>query len=232
MIRSKFWCTCMAYVALLAIDVYGSEKKVREATIQRYVERVQGGVVESKVGSNPGSLWRDNGALASICSDYKARSEGDIVVISIAEQTLAQASGAVATQRTFKTNSGISGLVGRINTGGVNPLALVNSDTQLKGQGQTSSTSSLRTSLAGHVIAVLPNGNLVIQAQRDVLMNNQRQTISLRGVGRPGDIGSNNVIISTQLSDLEVELRGKGVVNEATRQPHWVIRVLLRLLTF
>jgi flagellar L-ring protein precursor FlgH len=177
-------------------------------------------------------LWSDGGALTNLASDYKARSVGDLVVISIVEQTLAQASGTVASQRTFNTKSGITGLVGRINTGGVNPLVGANSDTQLKGQAQAASTSSLRTSVAGQVIAVLPNGNMVVEAHRDVLMNNERQTVILRGVARPGDLAANNVVLSSQLSNLEVELRGKGVISDGTRRPNWVVRALLRLVTF
>ncbi len=79
---------------------------------------------------------------------------------------------------------------------------------------------------------VLPNGNLVVEAKRDVLMNNERQTIWLRGVARPGDLGANNAVLSTQLSNLEVELKGKGVISEGTRQPNLAVRILMRLLTF
>ena len=58
------------------------------------------------------------------------------------------------------------------------------------------------------------------------------RTSCLRGVVRPGDIASDNSILSSQMSNLELEIRGKGVVSDGTRQPNIVIRTLLRLLNF
>lgn len=230
--RLKFACALVICAGLCSTSAMAKDKKKSESSAKDYVAKLQAAFTQPQGPSSSGSLWRDSGGLASIASDYKARSVGDLVVISIVEQTLAQASGTVATQRTFSANSGVTGLVGRINTGGANPLVGANSDTQLKGQAQTASTTSLRTSVAGQVIAALPNGDLVIEAHREVLMNNEHQTVFLRGVARPGDLSVNNVVLSTQLSSLEVELRGKGVISENTRQPNWIVRALMRLLTF
>ena len=69
------------------------------------------------------------------------------------------------------------------------------------------------------MIAVLPSGNLVIEARRSVTANNERQTVLLRGVARPGDLTPDNTVLSTQLSDLEVELKGHGVLSDAARPP-------------
>jgi flagellar L-ring protein precursor FlgH len=227
--RSLLLAMCLG---LCCMSGWSKSANKQDESLKEYVAKLQSSTVAMPSTTASGSLWSDGGALTNLASDYKARSVGDLIVISIVEQTLAQASGTVASQRTFNTTSGVSGLVGRINTGGVNPLVAANSDTQLKGQAQTASTSSLRTSVAGQVIAVLPNGNLVVEAHRDVLMNDERQTVILRGVARPGDLAANNVVLSSQLSNLEVELRGKGVISDGTRRPNWIVRALLRLLTF
>jgi len=79
---------------------------------------------------------------------------------------------------------------------------------------------------------VLPNGNLVVEAERQVSFNQEDQTIILRGVVRPGDILSNNSVPSTSLSDLELEVKGKGVVSDAVRQPNVFVRLLMKLLNF
>jgi flagellar L-ring protein precursor FlgH len=82
------------------------------------------------------------------------------------------------------------------------------------------------------VAAVLPSGALVIEAERSVLMNNERQTVVVRGVARPGDIAPDNTVVSNDLSNLELELKGKGVVSEGTRPPNVVVRTLLRIFGF
>ncbi len=219
-------------VQLLTGNVIASNRNKQELSLKEYISRVQAEAVQSPAPATSGSLWRDSGTLANISADYRARSTGDLIVINIVEQTLAQASGSVASQRTFGTQSGVTGVVGRIKTGGVDPLVSASSDTQLKGQAQAASSSSLKTSVTGQVVATLPNGNLVIEARRNLLVNNERQTVTLRGVARPGDINASNVVLSSQLANLEVEVRGKGVISEGTRQPNWVVRTLLRFLTF
>jgi flagellar L-ring protein precursor FlgH len=73
---------------------------------------------------------------------------------------------------------------------------------------------------------------LVVQAARNIAVGNDRQTVYLRGIVRPGDIAPDNSISSAAISDLEAEIKGKGAVAEITRQPNIVIRWLLKILTF
>src|SRR5512146_909753 len=142
MMSPRLFCVGVLFVLVLAVGASAKQKRDKERSAEDYIRRVQNIPAESLVVPSGGSLWRDDGELSNIASDYKAHSVGDIVVVSIVEQTLAQASGTVATQRTFNTGSGVAGLAGRISTGGVNPLIEANSDTRLKGQGQTASSSS------------------------------------------------------------------------------------------
>jgi len=86
--------------------------------------------------------------------------------------------------------------------------------------------------VAGRVVAVLPNGNLVVEAERRVSFNQQVQVIILRGVVRPGDVAADDSVLSTRVSDLELELKGKGVVTDATRQPNVFTRWLMKLVNW
>jgi flagellar L-ring protein precursor FlgH len=107
-----------------------------------------------------------------------------------------------------------------------------NSSRTLNGQVQTSSDSALSTSLSGRVVEVLPNGFLVIEAVRQMFMNNQHQTVIIHGVVRPGDIGPNNAVASTAISNLEVELKGKGVISDGVAPPNLLVRLVLKLVGF
>ncbi len=81
-------------------------------------------------------------------------------------------------------------------------------------------SSNVTLNVGAQVVETLPNGILVVQATRDLLVGNDRQTVILRGLVRPGDIAGDNSIFSSQVSNLQVELKGKGAVAEATRQPN------------
>jgi flagellar L-ring protein precursor FlgH len=65
-----------------------------------------------------------------------------------------------------------------------------------------------------------------------VLINSQHETVVVRGVLRPGDVGPNNTASSTSLADLEIELKGKGVITDAIHRPNAVIRGLQWLFSF
>jgi len=63
-------------------------------------------------------------------------------------------------------------------------------------------------------------------------MDDQRETVILRGLVRPGDLDATNTVISNSVGDLEVEVKGKGVISESTRPPNPVMKWILRILNF
>ncbi len=208
-------------------------KKVDPAELRaEYIQRLQQGIVASPDVQSVGSLWVPGSSLGDLSSDYKARNLNDTVVVQVSVQTTAAQSGSVNSQRQFSTTSGISGLVGGIATHGTNPLLNAQSNTALKGSGQTASNTTFATSLTGQVIAVLANGNLVVEAQREIFMNNQHENLVIRGVARPGDISSANSIASASLSNLEIELKGKGIISDSVRSPNPLTRAVLWLFGF
>jgi flagellar L-ring protein FlgH len=199
---------------------------------EAYIARVEQQASPLPPVTTVGSLWQPSGALAEITTDYKARNVGDTVTLLVAETTTAQSTGDTNSSRTFQTASAITALPGKLKTGGVNPLFGANSATTLKGAGETDAGSNLTTTLAGRVIAVLSNGNMVVEAERQVLINSQRETMLVRGVLRPGDIGPLNTAPSTALADLEIELKGKGVVTDSISRPNPITRAILWLTGF
>ena len=203
-----------------------------QKTRDEYVARIQQQTSAPPTEASLGSLWISGGAMTNLQADYKASRLNDLVTIVVVQRTTAQATGNVSTQRDFNTTSGISGLAGHISTSGLTNLLTAQSSTKLKGTGSTDASTTMNTSLAGRVIAVLPNGNMVVEAERLVAINNQKETMIVRGVLRPGDVGPNNAAPSTALSNLEVELKGKGVVSDATRPPNPLVRALLWVIGF
>jgi len=197
-----------------------------------YVARMQQHTPSQLSDAPLGSLWTSGGALTNLQADYKASRLNDLVTIVVVQSTTAQASGNVGTQRDFNTQSGISALAGHISVSGLNNLLTAQSSTKLKGSGSTDASTTMKTNLAGQVIAVLPNGNLVVEAARAIAINNQKETMLVRGVLRPGDVGPDNTALSTALSNLEVELKGKGVVSDATRSPNPLVRAILWVIGF
>ena len=205
--------------------------KTTEQLRQEYIARLQEQYVPAAEQPTVGSLWSTQNILGDFSSDYKARNVNDTITILASVQTTAAQSGSVDSERTLTSSSSITGLLGRTPSA-VNPLLSGQSSSVLKGQGSTASNTTFSTSLTGQVIAVFPNGNLVVQAERQIFMNNQHENIIVRGLVRPGDIGPANTVPSSALSNLEIEMKGKGIIADGVRPPNPITRAILWLLNF
>jgi len=225
-------------VALLATGLIGvqpawahSKKQNTEQLRAEYLARVKEQPLSMEAGSL-GSLYSPTGAFTDISADYKARRVGDVVTLTVYENTTAKSTGDVNTSRAYTASSAITGLPGGVSTSMLNPLFGANSATTLKGTGETSAGSNVTTTLTARVIGLLPSGSLIVEGERRVLINSQHETVVVRGVLRPGDVGPNNTASSTSLADLEIELKGKGVITDAIHRPNAVIRGLQWLFSF
>jgi flagellar L-ring protein precursor FlgH len=226
----RFACFLMVCAAIDA-----AEKKPTSpppSPLDRYVAEAEARSAESS-RATPGSIWTAGSRLADSARDVRASQLDDLLTIVVAEQASAVTSGTTKTQRTSSTNHSISALAGA--TKALGPLANLSGtsgDTQLSGQGTTSRVTTLSTTLTARVVHVLPNGALVVEGSKDVQINAERQTITVRGVVRPSDIDAGNSVQSNRLGQMEVRVNGKGVVGDAIKRPFVLYRILLGLLPF
>jgi len=185
------------------------------------------------LAQSPGSLFTSSGPLANAARDVRANAPGDIVTIVVSDQASATATGGTNTSRKSSAKSQLSSLVGTLAAG--NPLGNLldlTNDQKLQGQGATTRAMTLTTTISARVVARTPNGLLAIEATKQTLVNSERQTIVVRGLIRPFDVTPSNSIRSDQVSDLTLEVNGKGVVNDAIKRPFFLYRILLGLLPF
>ncbi|MGH9394515.1 MAG: flagellar basal body L-ring protein FlgH [Terriglobales bacterium] len=196
-----------------------------------YLARVN--QIAAATATTTGSLWTPDGRFNDLSTDTKAHNVNDLLMIHVLEATSATGSGTLQSKRDFSAASGFSGLFGQLApTSKLQVLFAPNSNTNLDSQAQSAATSNLETSLTGRVVEVMPNGYLVVEAMRNIAMNNQQQTLIVHGVVRPADIAPDNSVLSTQVGELEIELQGKGVISDTTRPVSGWIHILMKFLTF
>jgi flagellar L-ring protein FlgH len=222
-------------VLLFTCVAFAVKKKPAPAVVtplDRYVMDARAHSLEATPGA-AGSIWVAGSRLADAARDLRASQVDDVITILVVEAASAVAKGTTKTARTSSTKNSVSALAGITKAAGPwANLTGVSGDTQLDGQGSTTRDIVINTTLTARVSAVLPNGAMLIEAAKDVGINSENQTITVRGVVRPADIAADNTVRSDRLGQLEVKVNGKGVVGDAIRRPFILYRLLLGLLPF
>ena len=181
-----------------------------------------------------GSLYYDTGVNSELFTDRKARRINDIVTIRIQEDTKAQSAADAQTTRKSSIALGTPNLFGIENHNAkvpLNKLVTANSDTQFKGDGSTNRSGSVDALLSARVREVLPNGDMVIEGVKEVKVNNERQMLRLFGVVRPRDVGPDNIVFSTSIANMLVQVDGKGVLSDSIKQG-WLFGFLAKAWPF
>ena len=177
-----------------------------------------------------GSLWSSQRSQ-NLYADVKARNVGDVVTISIVESAKASKNATTKTGRDSGLEASWSGIFDSIagnwavNGTPIGTSHKINFANNFDGQGETTRASSMTAYITAHVMQVLPNGNLVIQGNRQVKVNQENQIIYIQGVIRPEDISSTNVVLSTYVAEAVIELTGQGPVSDK-QSPGWLARAL------
>jgi flagellar L-ring protein precursor FlgH len=202
-----------------------------EEALKAYIQRVR--AQHAAEEHTPGSIWIDQGRFVRLSTDAKAARLHDVVSIVVSESLAASTDGQVKNSRASNASSGLTGLFGKLAaTSRLQNLLGQNAASGLTAQGQSVTNSSLATTFGGEVVDILPNGMMVVQATRQLTFSQQTQLIKLRGLVRPEDVSAQNQVQSTAMTDLELEVTGKGIVNDYTYRQNPIWRFLQRLLVF
>jgi flagellar L-ring protein precursor FlgH len=202
-----------------------------EEALHAYVEHVR--AQQAAEVKTPGSIWSPEGRLVRLGTDAKAVRLHDVVSIVVSEALTAETDGGVKGARASNANSGLTSLFGALKaSNALQNLVGMTASSGLAAQGQSTTNSSLATTFGGEVVDVLPNGMLVVQATRQLTFSQQTQVIKLRGLVRPEDVSAQNQVLSTAMTDLELEVTGKGIINDSTYRQNPLVRFLEKLLIF
>ncbi|PID77954.1 MAG: flagellin biosynthesis protein FlgH [Deltaproteobacteria bacterium] len=185
---------------------------------------------------NEGSLWQgeNNGLFA----DGQAHKKGDTIIIDIVENTSSKTSASTSLKKDSSLEMGIPNAFGVMSHFAglyprMKPSKLLNSDVKndFDGSGTSDRNTNLKGSVGARVINVLPNGDLVVSGNKNVKINNETQIMRVSGIVRPQDVGSDNRVSSTYLSNAQVEIYGKGVISDK-QKPGWLARILDKIWFF
>lgn len=156
--------------------------------------------------------------------DITARQVGDLLTVILDEQTDASKQASTGITKDNSTSISAPKILGKDITLGGNPLATsLESANDFAGKADSSQSNKLHGSITVTVSQVLPNGNLVVQGEKWIAINQGDEYVRLRGIVRPVDITPNNTVLSTQVGNAQIAYRGKGAPAEANSMG-WLAR--------
>lgn len=153
--------------------------------------------------------------------DHRARRTGDLVTVQIVESMSAIGS---ADANLGKTSASGGSLPWPLPADW-SKLMRASSETGFNGTGTTSRAASITAVITTRVKEQLPNGDLVIEGVREIVINGDRQFVTLSGIVRQADIASGNIVPSPFVGDLQIKYFGQGFMKD-NLSPGWLIRFL------
>lgn len=146
----------------------------------------------------------------SLYADTKAHRVGDTVQVLVLEST--QAESSAGTGLAGSNGLTVAGRADNSAAGGNLSLA-----GDARGNGQTSRSGSVRSIVTAQVTAITADGNLVLDASQEVVVNDEKQRIVVHGIARPLDISADNYVPSNRLAQATIRIDGSGPVAGAQK---------------
>jgi flagellar L-ring protein precursor FlgH len=184
-----------------------------------------------------GSVWIDGGPGAALVRDPRAFRINDLVTVLLDERSLGTNESLTDLNRSSEADFGADVAFGleddNPQTGefNLNQVLSTQSSSTFTGDGTTTRSNRLNATITARVTRVLPNGDLIIAGQKTVMVNRERQILTVVGSVRPLDLDGSNRVSSGKVGDLTARLWGRGEIDGTIRQG-WFMRVMNRIWPF
>lgn len=174
-------------------------------------------LVLSCFGSQAENLYQAE-QFRALVADKRAYRVGDNLTVLVYENASATATAGTSSDKSI----GINYSVAANNT---NHQGALSAGDEAQGKGRIQRSGKLLAQITVTVKAIEPSGLLAVSGEQLIAVNDETQEIKLEGKVRPIDIGENNTIISSRLSDAKISYIGEGILGDRQR-PGIITRIL------
>ena len=103
------------------------------------------------------------------------------------------------------------------------------STNSFSGKGTVESSNDFSGTITATVVQVLPNGHLIVSAEKQIGVNANVDVLRFSGQVDPRAIAPGNTVASTQIANVRIEQRGRGQQAEA-QSMGWLARFFMNLM--
>ncbi len=154
--------------------------------------------------------------------------EEDLITIIINEAASHATNGSVSTARDssidaqvdawVRLHGGMHGMIRPVDFPEGKPAVDAEGEREFEGEGSAARTDTLSARITGRIIDIRPNGNLVLEAVKEITTEGETYTITVTGVCRTGDVTPDNTVLSTRIAELNITKTATGTVHDATKR--------------
>jgi len=173
-------------------------------------------IVPMQAAPTAGAIYAA-GPTLNLYADRRARDVGDLLTITLLENTTAQTSANTATNKESNLSLGTPSILGApVTLGGKDILsATAKGARDFTGKGNSAQSNRLQGNVTVTVVQRLPNGNLVVQGQKNLRLNQGDELVQVQGIVRPGDISADNTVPSSRVAEARIVYGGRGPVAQS-----------------
>jgi len=161
--------------------------------------------------------------------DHRARLVGDTLTVTIAEKVSAVQKSTSTVDRAGSIDAGVSALPFLKSTALTRATATGTATSAFEGKGTTENSNDFSGTITATVVQVLPNGHLIVAAEKQIGVNANVDVLRFSGQVDPRSIAPGNIVTSTQIANVRVQQRGRGQAAEA-QSMGWLARFFLNVL--
>jgi flagellar L-ring protein precursor FlgH len=147
--------------------------------------------------------------------DNKARMIGDVLTISISENTSATKAAGASGSKSGNASFAAPTLFGIPTTTTAKASISTSASSKFDEKGAETASNTFTGTLAVTVVDVLPNGNLLVSGEKQIAFNKGSEFVRFSGVVNPQTIAAGNTVASTQVADARFEYRSTSHVDIA-----------------
>lgn len=179
-----------------------------------------------------GAIYRTGFGAQALFEDRRPRYVGDILTVLVSENVNATKSSAANASRSGSASVEL-GLIPKIFGGLISSAQDANAGGKniMSAKGGANAANTFNGVITVTVVEVMPNGNLIVSGEKQMLINQGTEFIRFSGVVNPRTVSANNTVPSTQVADARIEYSAKGYIDEAQTMG-WLQRIFLNVLPF
>ena len=204
-----------------------------EQVVSQSFQPAEAPVILAKSTNMNGAIFQP-GRSGLFATDQRARRIGDILTVSFNETYAATKAQTASSSKTDAFGVTLPTGLPNMLTGGFDkdPAGLNAGTTRsFAGAGNAVQSNSFSGLLSVTVVRVFDNGNMEVQGQKELTLNNGNEYVRVRGVVRPEDISASNIVSSDRLADAQIRYTGSGHLADAS-QPGWLSQLMRTISPF